>query len=164
MHRNFIPIMEVARVICICVKRSKSLQFALCLAILFSIYAYYTLGCTGIISGLNGISGGTSKASKDKIDNLNEHDVDELSGSLSDVKKPMSMAAAPEQFINVMITFTKAEHNNKLQQKFKTTVHSLFRFASVPVNLYILGDVHSETIAKDILSEVVDSQQYTVSI
>ncbi|KAK3597801.1 hypothetical protein CHS0354_006171 [Potamilus streckersoni] len=56
---------------------------------------------------------------------------------------------------HVIITFTNAANNYGLQEKFRITVKSLFRFSSVPINLYILGDEQSKTIVSDILRDVV---------
>ncbi|WAR15024.1 XXLT1-like protein [Mya arenaria] len=65
--------------------------------------------------------------------------------------------------VNIMITFTNAKQNGNLQNKFRTTVRSLFHFTSKPVNLFILGDEHSEAIAKDILAEVTQPGKYVIA-
>jgi hypothetical protein len=79
----------------------------------------------------------------------------------------ISCASAGETYtqeINVIITFTNAQHNTNLQSKFGTTVSSLFHHSSMPVALYIIGDDVSQKIAKDILEQrVVDSKKYRVS-
>ncbi|KAL3862296.1 hypothetical protein ACJMK2_008275 [Sinanodonta woodiana] len=56
---------------------------------------------------------------------------------------------------NVIITFTNAANNYVLQEKFRTTVKSLFKFSSIPINLFILGDEKSKTIVSEILRDVV---------
>ena len=65
--------------------------------------------------------------------------------------------------IDVMITFTKAKHNYQLQEKFRTTVRSLFHFSTVPIDLHILGDEDSEKLAADIIHDVADKSKYAVS-
>ncbi|KAL4221517.1 Xyloside xylosyltransferase 1 [Mactra antiquata] len=65
--------------------------------------------------------------------------------------------------IDVMVTFTKAEDNHKLISKFRTTVSSMLKFATVHINLYILGDDASIEIAHDILDEVADKHHYTMN-
>ena len=64
--------------------------------------------------------------------------------------------------IDVFITFTKADNNFNLKQKFTITVNSLFKFSTVPINLHILGDEKSEEIAKNILASVAEQDQYKV--
>lgn len=139
------------------IMRSKILQFTILFLILCCIYAFYNLGSASKISGLNGSLERNEQASIDEKSKQKKKTL--LSVSKSDTNK----AAKAEKPVDVMITFTKAEQNSNLQTKFRTTVKSLFRFASIPINLYILGDPESEKIAKNILSEVADSQKYTVS-
>jgi hypothetical protein len=90
-------------------------------------------------------------------------DVEAVHGS----QQSISCASAGNTYtheINVIITFTNAQHNTNLQSKFGTTVSSLFQHSSIPVTLYIIGDDVSQKIAKDILEQrVVGSQKYRVS-
>lgn len=63
--------------------------------------------------------------------------------------------------INVIITFANAENKLDFHDKFAQTVGSLFRFASRPVILHIIGDTASQIIAKRIIEkEVQDSRKY----
>lgn len=150
--------MEVARAVQNRVKRSKTVQFTVVIVVIFSVYAFYKLGSSPRISGLNSSyhEGNGQEDQKPKVEESL------LSVSDSGVNKVVKDDA--DQPIDVMITFTKAENSHNLQTKFRTTVMSLFKFASTKINLYILGDGKSEKIAKDILLEVADRQKYDVSI
>ncbi|XP_069113450.1 xyloside xylosyltransferase 1-like [Argopecten irradians] len=53
--------------------------------------------------------------------------------------------------IDVIITFSKAKDNRGLQQKFEVTVSSMFKWASVPLSLYIIGDDESKGLADSII-------------
>ena len=67
--------------------------------------------------------------------------------------------------IDLLITFTKANHNKEIQDKFKTCVSSLFKFLSVPVRLNLMSDSASRDIANHILRPWTESTQLiTVSI
>jgi len=67
--------------------------------------------------------------------------------------------------INVMITFTNAQHKRDLQTKFTLTVRSLFQHSTRPVTLYIIGDADSQLLAKDILAQhVTEPDKYKVRI
>jgi hypothetical protein len=153
--------MEIVQILQNRVKRSKILQLLVVLIAILAIYSFYKVGSTPKISGLN-----TSYHERDKHVQKQKQ-VEETLLSVSDsAVLPVNKVARDEDDhpIDVMITFTKAENNNNLQVKFRMTVKSLFKFASSKINLYILGDVKSEEIAKDILSEVADKQKYNVSI
>jgi lipopolysaccharide biosynthesis glycosyltransferase len=56
--------------------------------------------------------------------------------------------------INVGITFTKVNEHESLIEKFKTCVSSLLKYAKVDINFFIIGDAHSQQVARDILSKV----------
>lgn len=128
-------------------QRSKCLQILLSVGLLVGVYCYYSFGSSAKISANRHISNRKTKAMKTDV-------VPE-----SHVKSANEIAE-----IDVMITFSKAEHNINLQRKFRTTVKSMFRFLSVPINLYILGDETSEKIARQILKEEVAAydQMYRV--
>ena len=67
--------------------------------------------------------------------------------------------------IDLLITFTKANHNNEIQDKFRTCVSSLFKFLSVPIRLNLMSDNASRDIANHILHPWTESSQLiTVSI
>lgn len=68
----------------------------------------------------------------------------------------------PVHEINVVITFTNAKDNTNLQQKFQTTVLSMFKWTTTPVNIYIIGDQASQVIADAILKQAVSkyNKQY----
>ncbi|XP_060593934.1 xyloside xylosyltransferase 1-like [Ruditapes philippinarum] len=149
--------MEVVQILQNRVKRSKILQLLVVLIATLAIYSFYKLGSTPKISGLN-----TSYHERDKHVVQNQKQVKETLLSVSDSAVNKVVKDEDDHPIDVMITFTKAENNNNLQVKFRMTVMSLFKFASSKINLYILGDVKSEEIAKDILSEVADKQKYNV--
>ncbi|XP_033724533.1 xyloside xylosyltransferase 1-like [Pecten maximus] len=53
--------------------------------------------------------------------------------------------------IDVIITFSKAKDNRGLQQKFEVTVSSMFKWATVPLSLHIIGDDESKDLAGRIL-------------
>ncbi|XP_050413843.1 xyloside xylosyltransferase 1 isoform X1 [Patella vulgata] len=55
--------------------------------------------------------------------------------------------------IDILITFTNAKTKHDLQTKFKTTVSSLFKYSSVSMTIYIIGDKDSQLIAESILKE-----------
>ena len=84
---------------------------------------------------------------------------DAVSGSAGDVTSP-NQNDLP---IHVIITFTNAQHKRELQSKFALTVSSLFRHSTRPVMLYIIGDVDSQLLAKNILVErVKEPDKYKV--
>ena len=65
--------------------------------------------------------------------------------------------------IHVIITFTNAQHKRELQSKFALTVSSLFRHSTRPAVLYIIGDVDSQLLAKNMLVErVKEPDKYKV--
>ena len=67
--------------------------------------------------------------------------------------------------IDLLITFTKANHNKEIQDKFRTCVSSLFKFLSVPIRLNLMSDNASRDIANHILHPWTEnSQLITVSI
>lgn len=72
----------------------------------------------------------------------------------------------PVHEINVVITFTNAKDNTNLQQKFQTTVLSMFKWTTTPVNIYIIGDQASQVIADAILKQAVSkyNKQYKVHL
>ena len=58
-----------------------------------------------------------------------------------------------QEDINVIITFTNAKSNANLQQKFRLTVSSMLKHASVPLKIQIIGEPESQAIASKILEE-----------
>ena len=68
--------------------------------------------------------------------------------------------------INLIITFTNADSNSRLQEKFTLTVSSLLQHASVPIAIHVIGDDKSQTIAADILRKSAHhaTSTYSVSI
>ena len=67
--------------------------------------------------------------------------------------------------IDLLITFTKANHNKETQDKFSTCVSSLFNFLRVPVRLNLMSDNASRDIANHILHPWTESSPLiTVSI
>ena len=58
----------------------------------------------------------------------------------------------PKQ-ICVMFTFVNAANNAVLQDAFRTTASSLFRHASVPFDIYIIGDKASKDLGEDIIKQ-----------
>jgi hypothetical protein len=66
-------------------------------------------------------------------------------------------ASDGSEYINVVITFTNAVSNTNLQNKFRITVSSLLKHATVPISLYIVGEDDSQKLASKIVDEVKDS-------
>ena len=65
--------------------------------------------------------------------------------------------------IHVIITLTNAQHKRELQSKFALTVSSLFEHCTRPVMMYIIGDVTSQVLAKNILAgRVKQTDKYEV--
>ena len=56
--------------------------------------------------------------------------------------------------INVGIIFTKAGGNENLQHKFKLCIFSILKYATVNINLHIIGDRESQKLARRIISRV----------
>ena len=55
--------------------------------------------------------------------------------------------------ICVIFIFVKAAKNTRLQDAFRTTASSLFRHASVPLDIYIIGDEAGKDLGEDIIKE-----------
>ena len=53
--------------------------------------------------------------------------------------------------ICVMFTFVNAANNTRLQDKFRSSASSLLRHASVPLDIYIIGDRASKELGEDII-------------
>lgn len=83
--------------------------------------------------------------------------------SVSKLKTIEFVKDKPDHAINVFIIFTNVVYYSHLQKKFATTVASLLKFSSIPINLYLLGDLESYRIAKDILKGAADGHKYRVS-
>ena len=129
---------------------------------LLGVYIFYNMGSSPKISALNAPQPPQNGLAKDTpaSDKDNKHDLLSLSKQHDNSKD----LAENDKSIDVMITFTKAKDNRNLRAKFETTVKSLFHFSTVHVNLHILGDHESETIARDILGQVADPAKYVVCI
>lgn len=69
-----------------------------------------------------------------------------------------SLVASDKSRINVGITFTKVAQNQNLQDKFSVCVNSLLKHARTDINFYVIGDSHSQQIAREIFSKVTDVQ------
>lgn len=133
--------MDVLKTLGRAIQRSKCLQITLVVGLLVMIYIYYSLGSYPKITAIR------DRGERNKNAKVESSDTDagvlSVSHSINEIKE-----------IDVMITFARAENNFNLQSKFRTTVKSMLRFSSVLVNLYILGDVGSEKIARSILEDV----------
>lgn len=66
--------------------------------------------------------------------------------------------------IDVIIIFTKAKDNRNLQDKFEVTVRSMFKWASVPLSLYIIGDENSKELADRIIAGAAGKAKYQVEV
>ena len=67
--------------------------------------------------------------------------------------------------INVAITFSKAKDNLKLQEKFKTCIKSLLKYATIDINFFIVGDVDSQNLAKSYFKNIEDVKiKYNVGL
>lgn len=137
------------------IQRSKWLQILLALGLIVAVYLYYSLGSSMKITAIR--DNGSRSA--------HDHVASEKDSSLLSVSDKVVDVVPEIREVDVMITFTKAETNHNLQKKFRTTVKSLLRFCSVPVNLYILGDAGSEKIARAIVEEEAPDhkQKYKVN-
>jgi lipopolysaccharide biosynthesis glycosyltransferase len=62
--------------------------------------------------------------------------------------------SSPDKRINVGIIFTKASSNTNLQDKFKICISSLLKYATIDLNLYIIGDKESQLLAKKFISKL----------
>ncbi|ELU12058.1 hypothetical protein CAPTEDRAFT_219773 [Capitella teleta] len=59
--------------------------------------------------------------------------------------------------IDVIFTFTNAVKNDDLQKQFILTVTSLFRHATIPLNIHIIGEEASQNLAEKIMAKNVPS-------
>ena len=55
--------------------------------------------------------------------------------------------------ICVIFIFVNAANNARLQEAFRTTASSLLRHASVPLDMYIIGDKASKDLGEDIIKQ-----------
>ena len=55
--------------------------------------------------------------------------------------------------ICVMFTFVNAANNTRLQDKLRTSASSLLRHASVPLDIYIIGDKASKELGEHIIKQ-----------
>ena len=55
--------------------------------------------------------------------------------------------------ICVMFTFVNAANNAVLQDAFRTTASSILRHASVPLDIYIIGDKASKDLGENIIKQ-----------
>jgi len=69
-------------------------------------------------------------------------------------KSATSDVSSPDERINVGIIFTKAASNRNLQEKFKLCISSLLKYATIDLNLYIIGDKESQLLAKKFISKL----------
>ena len=61
--------------------------------------------------------------------------------------------------MNVMITFTNAKNNPNLQNKFRIAVSSMFKWTTIPLHIYIIGDSDSQVLADNILKDASNEHQ-----
>ena len=55
--------------------------------------------------------------------------------------------------INLIITFTNGVGNINLQNKFRLTVNSMLKYASVPLAIHIIGERASQDLAAEIINK-----------
>ena len=55
--------------------------------------------------------------------------------------------------ICVLFIFVNAAKNTRLQDTFRTTASSILRHASVPLDIYIIGDKASKDLGEDIIKQ-----------
>ena len=79
--------------------------------------------------------------------------------SVSNVKSQMGVSDS----IDVIISLTKAQFDTRLQNKFKICVKSLLHFSSTHVSFHIIGDNSSKDVADEILKEIAEQSEYTVT-
>ena len=60
--------------------------------------------------------------------------------------------------INIGIIFTKTAGNENLQEKFKLCIFSILKYATVDMNIYIIGDRESQNLARRIISRVRETK------
>ena len=156
--------MDVLHKLAVKLQRSKLLQLIFSAFILFLVYAAYKYQQSNSFSSMSELyrKNDNEKKTLTPDDNLLSvsNNGDDAPGDGTNLELPVIDSAVP---IDVMITFTKAEHNSALQTKFRTCISSLFHFATVPVNLHILGDERSRQTASEILDQSVDKSKYSVS-
>ena len=129
-------------------RRSHAFKLVISMLLACFVYVIYTL----------------SKATDPANQKPNEKDI---RGSI--VRKydllSVSNQKANDDPIDLLITFTKANHNKEIQDKFRTCVSSLFKFLSVPARLNLMSDNASRDIANRILHPWTESSHLiTVSI
>ena len=96
--------------------------------------------------------------------------VDKMGGDRDDVEAREQLESHNEtvygsrQFehpdeINVIITFTNAKTNTKLQKKFELTLSSMLQHTSASLALHIIGDPDSQQIAEEMLNRIQSDGQ-----
>lgn len=153
--------MEIARIVTIFrILHSRIFQFFSFLVVLYSLYAVYNFSnALDFIKYKKGLSGNGMMIFTDD----NKQIKNETLLSVSKLKTTEFVKGKTEQAIDVVIIFSDVVYYSHLQKKFATTVASLLRFSSIPINLFVLGDLASYRIAQNILKEATDSHKYRVS-
>ena len=82
---------------------------------------------------------------KTKVDTKHDHEKTESKSNADD--------SNDSDEINVIITFTNAVGNRHFHDKFRLTVSSLLKHASVPLAIHIIGDPQSQELAEKIIAE-----------
>ncbi|CAH1775245.1 unnamed protein product, partial [Owenia fusiformis] len=124
--------------------RSRILQVLIFITVIVSIYLFYQIANKSTF---------TSETNNIRIKN----NLDPISEKGNDGKNDRSDRRISENVneIDVIVTFTKAEHNYALRDKFKVTVSSLLKHSTIDIKFHIIGDEPSQKIAKQILDETI---------
>ena len=101
--------------------------------------------------------------SPDSVDTLKEIDNHKEKLVVDAVYQSANSENIEDDEINVIITFTNAQRNQKLQRKFQLTVSSMLQHASVPLAIHVIGDPESQKLAAGILEQVETGVKYRVS-
>jgi hypothetical protein len=92
---------------------------------------------------------------------LNENDNDERVKISVEYE---NLADDPNR-INIAFTFTKANNNQNLIDKFQSCIGTLLKYATIDLNIFVLGDADSQLIARRLFdaSSNVNNINYKVS-
>jgi len=134
------------------INSSKLCQIGILLTVCFIIYSIYTfLPSRSFTSNTLLYHEMDKKNRQVDVDQIKQHtDLVDTIKHHDDVDP--SDIADKREVVNISITFTKAKQNWSLQEKFKVTISSMFKWTSVPLNLYIIGDRDSQDIAKEVIN------------
>ncbi len=82
----------------------------------------------------------------------------------SSKEKDVTTSAGPKLPVDVLMTFTKAENNRGLSEKFELCVSSMLHHATTSINLHVIGDKPSQEIAQAIVRKLPGEDQDKVKV